>query len=203
MCVKAFCHCLQWFTVVWRNVMSFLRILLSGNAQEKAADVRNRKVSSAQHYLVSPSVEDPSQVAAEAAAQFAGFRGSAQPPHLHTHAKFMQLTVFRVKVERSSMRTVLPSAREELGEQSAVGAKPCIFSFSPSTVYYYCIRICQSLWSYELVGTILLVCRIRDLFHDTILLLYIILYILAPNWQIDCLFTVSFSSTHAHMVGLW
>lgn len=40
----AFCHCLQNFTAVWRNMISFLCILLSGNTQEKAA-----KVSSAQH----------------------------------------------------------------------------------------------------------------------------------------------------------
>ena len=38
-----FCHCLQWFTAFWRNITSFLHIILSGNTQEKASDVRNTK----------------------------------------------------------------------------------------------------------------------------------------------------------------
>lgn len=36
---KSLRHCLLWFTAIWRNMASFLCILLSGNAQEKASDV--------------------------------------------------------------------------------------------------------------------------------------------------------------------
>ena len=71
---------------------------------------------------------------------------------------------------------MLPSVREELVS---------IFSFSPSTDYYYCLCSCQPLWN---LLQVTLVC-VDDPYPHI--------------WHIDDLFILQFSSTHPHVVVLW
>lgn len=136
------CHCLLWFTAVWRNVISFLCVLLSGNAQEKASDVET-KVSSEQCFKFLFCLEDLSQVAAE---EVCGFRWKrSATASAHTHAKFMQLAVIRVQVERG------------VGEAVRGGGKillSCkLYTFMVFELFCLCFVKC-------------LVCKICHRFHE-------------------------------------
>lgn len=153
--VKALCHCLQWFTAIWRNVSSFLRFLLSGNAQEKASDVE--KFPAYSTVLISLSWRPFS--GSSRVVGVCGFQGKrSATASACTHAKFMQYSGLtsggEIKYGHWWGKTVG-------GAVGGGGKMVCIFSFSPSTDDCYCICSCQSLWSY-LFELILLFCCVQD-----------------------------------------
>lgn len=128
-----FCHCMQWFTATRRNAISFLCVLLSGNAQEKASDARNRKVSSAMcHFIFSWRRFTGS------CSMICGFQGKrSATTSAPTETKFMHLALLRVNSLSGEIKHGYWEEEEEDGEESGVGET--VFLVPLSADYYYCI----------------------------------------------------------------